>query len=299
MMKRICAAILLLVIICGLCACAPGGDHAFRITFIDVGQGDAALVECDGHYMLIDGGDKRGGQAVYRTLEDRGVRQLDILAVSHLHEDHIGGLGSALANVTRIGKVLSNAETDDTRAFRDFERAISGLGAITVPAKGTQYKLGSATVEVLDVSAEEDNDSLVLLVTYRQTRYLFTGDIEKNAQRRVVDTLQARRGDFKGISLIKLPHHGAYNDELGFQDNELQSLFRVYDPTYFIISVGAGNQYGHPHAYTLKVIEDKLTGDDLTWADHVFRTDRQGSITVSSNGRQIWVGMEKTLPAAP
>ena len=85
----------------------------FSIQFIDIGQGDSALVECDGHYMLIDGGDKKHGETVQNVLEDRQVRKLDILAVSHFHRDHYAGLITALANISKIKLVISNADTYD------------------------------------------------------------------------------------------------------------------------------------------------------------------------------------------
>lgn len=95
MRKRLFAFILLAVTLLCLCSCSKKNvDSTFSIHFIDVGQGDSALVECDGHYMLIDGGDKSAEDKVYDTLEKKGIQRLDILAISHLHSDHIGGLKS-------------------------------------------------------------------------------------------------------------------------------------------------------------------------------------------------------------
>lgn len=264
--------------------------RVFSICFIDVGQGDAALVECDGHYMLIDGGDKAAGKKVYDVLEKQGIQHLDILSVSHLHEDHIGGLIEALKYVSSIKQTISNAANDNTETFREFEHQLYiDESEITVPANGDSYKLGSATVEVIDVCANENNDSLVLLITYGDTRFLFTGDIERNGQLRVAEALhENEENKFNGQSLIKMPHHGAYNDNNDLPETALYRLFREYDPSYFIISVGENNQYGHPHQDTLKLIEEKVDTDGEDWVSHVYRTDENGDILVKSDGKKIY-----------
>ena len=165
-----------------------GEEASFSIRFLDVGQGDAALVECDGHYMLIDGGDIEAGDKVYQTLKEQGVRKLDILVISHLHLDHMGGLNKTLEYTTSVGLTLSNSAHAEREVFRQLERKLQEDGSqITVPAVRDTYQLGSATIEVLDVSTAEENDSLVLMITYGDTRFLFTGDIEEAAQTRLCD----------------------------------------------------------------------------------------------------------------
>lgn len=115
MMKlRIPFLALILSLFIGICGCTqkelpevslpslPVSSSSFQIQFIDVGQGDAALVECDGAYMLIDGVGKSAGETVYDVLEDKGVQHLQILAISHPHQDHIGGLAKALTYASKI-----------------------------------------------------------------------------------------------------------------------------------------------------------------------------------------------------
>ena len=291
-MKRIFLVfILFLITIFCLCSCSNNNaSSTFSIRFIDVGQGDAALVECDGRYMLIDGGETTAGDKVYDVLEERGIQKLDILAVSHLHTDHYGGLIRALTYASNIGVTISNATYSDTETFRKFEHELNINGSkITVPAPGQKYRLGSATVEVVDSHAVEANDSLVLLITYGKTRFLFTGDIERNGQLRVIEYFEGRRKDKdEWVSLIKLPHHGAYNDDSGLAENALYRLFWEYDPSYFVISVGANNQYMHPHQETLKMIENMVVkAKKLDWNHHVYRTDEQGDILVHSNGKEL------------
>jgi len=298
MRKRILAFILLLATLVCLSACSKTTpeDSTFSIQFIDVGQGDSALVECDGHYMLIDGGETTAGEKLYNVLEEKGIQKLDILAVSHLHTDHYGGLIKALTYASKIGVTISNSTYSDTETFRKFEHELGINGSkITVPAPGDKYELGSATVEVIDSHAAEGNDSLVLLITYGKTRFLFTGDIERSGQLRVVEHFEAdRKNQDKWVSLIKMPHHGAYNDDSGLSENALYRLFWEYDPSYFVISVGANNQYKHPHQETLDMIEDMVVkAKELDWNNHVFRTDEQGDIIVRSNGKELSVETTK------
>lgn len=256
-------------------------DSTFSICFIDVGQGDSALVECDGNYMLIDGGDTSAGDKVYRVLEERGVQRLDILAVSHHHADHIGGLKKALTYASSIGLTISNSAYSDTELFRAFEHELSINGSkIKVPSIGDKYKLGSAAVEVVDVSAEDNNDSLVLLITYGDTRFLFTGDIEKEAQTRISDKYQNKADKPYKIDLIKMPHHGSYTAEL-------YRFLRTFMPDYVVISVGIGNSYGHPSQETLDLLDSK------TWKPMVYRTDNNGDIIVKSDGKKISVETQK------
>lgn len=250
---------------------------AFSIRFIDVGQGDAALVECDGHYMLIDGGDITAGDKVYQTLKEQGVRKLDILVISHLHLDHMGGLAKALTQTASVGVTLSNANHADREVFRNLERELHANGSkITIPAIGDTYQLGSAIVEVLDVSAAEENDSLVLMISYGDTRFLFTGDIEEAAQTRICDRYEKESDELYDIDLIKMPHHGSYT-------GTLYRFLRTFMPEYAVISAGAGNDYGHPHGRTLELLEN----DSRTF--EVYRTDRDGDIVVKSDGKWLFV----------
>ena len=134
--------------------------------------------------------------------------------------------------------------------------------------------MGSSTVEVIDVSAEEENDSLVLLITYGETRFLFTGDIEEAAQTRISDKYENELDEPFDIDLIKMPHHGSYT-------GTLYRFIRTFMPEYAIISVGAGNVYGHPHRETLDLL------DNEAMKFKVYRTDINGDIVVRSNGKEL------------
>ena len=298
MKSKIVYIFLLLSIILPLCSCGSiGSSSSFSIRFIDVGQGDAALIECDGHHMLIDGGDQKHGINVYNALEQERIRRLDILVISHFHEDHYAGISDAIKNVTKIDLVLSNDDTyrngkgededvdfEDSKAeksvFADFNHAISmaGVKKITIPRNGEKYKLGRAVVEVVDVASEKNNDSLVLLITYKNTRFLFTGDIEESAQRRISEKYTNESDSEYKIDLIKMPHHGSCTDSL-------YRFLRTFMPDYVVISVGANNIYGHPAQRTI----DMMTNEKSGWNPKIYRTDQDGDIVVLSDGNKISV----------
>ncbi len=278
MKRKIFALILLFAMLSSLCSCAnKNTDSTFSIQFIDVGQGDSALIECDGRYMLIDGGDVSAGDKVYSVLKERGIRKLDILVISHLHEDHFGGLTKALTYVEKIGRTISNAKGSEANTFSDFEHELYKVGSkITTPVAGDKYKLGSAKIEVIDARSEKKNDSLVLLITYGETTFLFAGDMEQNQESQICN----RYGDeIWNISLLKIAHHGS-------KTSTSIRFLSMLMPEYAVISVGQNRQPDHPSKQTL----DRLEQADVK---EVYRTDVNGDIIVKSNGKEISIETSK------
>lgn len=287
MKKRLLIILLSILVLFSLNACSDSSDSStFCIQFIDVGQGDAALVECDGRYMLIDGGDVKAGEKVYSVLEERGIQHLDILVLSHLHVDHIGGLTEALRYASKIDKTIANSDYSETEIFSKVKQELGHNRAqITVPYVGDIYQLGCAEIEVVDVAATSENDSLVLMITYGETRFLFTGDIEDKAQTRISDKYENEKDEVCKIDLIKMPHHGSASPKSDKGTGSLYRFIRTFMPDYAVISVGKGNVYGHPHKETLDLLEDANV--------EVYRTDISGDIIVRSDGKSLSIETDR------
>ena len=243
----------------------------FSVRYIDVGQADSALVEGDGHYMLIDGGNKADSDLIYSVLEKTMVPKFDIIVGTHAHEDHIGGLPGAFAYTT-ADLTLSPVTDYDSKAFADFKKyADEKGGGLVVPNIGDKYKLGSADIEILGVNmAEKTNDtSIILKVTYGATSFLFTGDAEREAEQAILDN----NTDISA-TVLKVGHHGSATS------TSYSWLYNI-DPKYAIISVGKDNDYGHPTDEVLSRLRD---------ADvETYRTDLNGDIIVTSDGTTVSV----------
>lgn len=254
----------------------PGEESSFSVHFIDVGQADAALVECDGHFMLVDGGNRGDSDVIYTVLKKAGADKLDMVVASHAHEDHIGGLPGAFSYAT-AELTLCPVTDYDSDIFRTFkEYAEEKGGGLTVPEAGDMYDLGSAEVEILGLNAGEDtnNTSIVLMIRYGETSFLFTGDAERDAEQALLDSGAELKAD-----VLKVGHHGS-------DTSTSYPFLREVMPEYAVISVGEGNSYEHPEEGPLSRLRD---------ADcKILRSDLNGDIIISSDGKELSVTTDKT-----
>lgn len=258
----------------------PNGS-SFQVHFIDVGQADAALVACDGHYMLIDGGNAEDSDLIYAYLERHGAKELDCMVATHAHEDHIGGLSGAL-NYAKVGAALCPVTEYSSKVFQDMVKYLGEQGkTITVPQPGDRFDLGSARVEILGPvkEYEDTNDtSIVLRIDYGDISFLFTGDMETGAEADLLDS-----GANVRATVLKAGHHGS-DTSTGYR------FLREVMPSYAVISVGEGNSYGHPSDEVLSRLRDAET--------EVYRTDMQGHIIAESDGKSVTFRTEKEADTA-
>jgi len=245
-------------------------DSTFEVHYLDVGQGDCSLVLCDGHAMLIDGGESSESSKVYAYLKQHGVSHLDYMVASHAHSDHIGGLSGAL-NYATVDTAFCPVTEYDSKTFDSMIKYLDKQGVgITVPSAGDEFMLGSAHVQILgpQKNYDEPNDtSIVLKVSYGETSFLFTGDAERTAEADILDA-----GYNLSSTVLKVGHHGS-------DTSTSYPFLREIMPEYAVIQVGKDNSYGHPTEDTLSRLRD---------ADvKVYRNDLQGDIVCSSDGKVV------------
>ncbi len=249
----------------------------FWIRFIDVGQADAALVCCDGEYMLIDGGNRQDSRLIYDILEREGVEKLKYAIATHAHEDHVGGVSGALAYCD-AENVFCSVTYYDSQAFRNLVNMSAKHGReIKIPKIDELYSLGSARFKILAPREkyidDENNSSIVLRIEYGKTSFLFTGDAELESELAMLEEGCELKSD-----VLKVGHHGSYT-------STSYRFLREVMPEYAIISAGVGNDYGHPH----DVILDRLSDADVK----VYRTDASGDIICESDGISLSFTTEK------
>ncbi|MGN0107262.1 MAG: ComEC/Rec2 family competence protein [Hominilimicola sp.] len=283
-MKSIISMITALMMSFGLSGCEVSYDFVqvpensqFEVHYIDVGQADAALVECDGETMLIDGGNAADSSLIAAYLRQEDISSIDYVVCTHAHEDHVGGLSGALS-VAQAEHVYAPVTESDSKAYKNFKKKIAEQGLETEhPYVGDTFLLGNSTVEFLGPVEEDKNDlnntSIVLKITYGNTSFLFTGDAESEEEKEILES-----GSNLKSTVLKVGHHGS-NTSTSYP------FLREVMPQYAVISCEKGNSYGHPHEETLSRLSDAGV--------EIYRTDLNGTVVMTSDGENITVMTEK------
>jgi len=245
-------------------------EYSIKVSFIDVDQGDSALIQnSDGYNILIDGGKESAGPIVLEYLRNNGVNTLDAIVASHADSDHIGGLITVLsATDITVNLVIFNGYPGDTQTWNDFASAVAneGLNLTTAQFPG-ELHWGSTIAYILNpisglVNPETNVVSLVLLLDHHDIEYLFTGDIDSTVEGEIIE-----RGTPIPADILKVTHHGSdYGSSYEF-------LYAV-QPKDSVISVGQ-NPYGHPGDQTIARL--------LAIGSTIWRTDINGTIVVTSS----------------
>lgn len=248
--------------------------RGLRITFLDVGQGDAVLVETPRGSLLVDQGPPEG--EVAGQLRSLGVRRLAAVVLTHPQRDHVGGAADVLRSVAVdfvLDPRLPVASVDQRAALA---AARAGGVPIVLARAGRGFRLGKLAVRVLwpDGPGPPGDDpnrrATVLLISYGRVDALLTADAEGDVTTRLA---------LPRVEILKVAHHGS-------ADARLPALLELTRPEVAIISVGAGNDYGHPAPATLAALQGAAGLE-------VFRTDTDGRVVVESDGRRISVRDER------
>lgn len=240
------------------------------VHYIDVGQGDAALVQCGGEFMLIDGGDYEADAALVDYLAAQGVETLDYVVCTHSHADHCGSLDKAIEHFG-AETVFISPYNSESNQFSQLLDAAESVGAeLASPEMGVQYSIGEAKFSFIGPVEEYDdqnNNSLVMKLCYGNRSFLFTGDMERRAENDLLDSGADLKSD-----VLKVGHHGSSTS------SSYRFIYEV-QPSIGVISCGEGNSYGHPHDEVMS----RLSDADVT----VYRTDLEGSIVLFCDGIDI------------
>jgi beta-lactamase superfamily II metal-dependent hydrolase len=250
---------------------AEKANGNLKVQFLDVGQGDSILIQFpDGKNMLVDAGPPESEQYVVSYLEKQGIKKINYLVATHPHLDHIGGFEKVLENFD-IGSIYMPKVTANTKAF---ENAL-----LSIEKKGLKIKVAKAGVSVIDQdklqvgfvgpvdTGYEDlnNYSAVTRIQYGETAFLLTGDTGTLSENQMIASGANLKAD-----VLKVGHHGSSHS------SSIRFLAAV-SPQYAVISVGVGNDYGHPSEKTIA----KLNKAGIK----ILRTDQLRTIVFSSDGR--------------
>jgi competence protein ComEC len=269
---------------------APRLDaQRLEITVLDVGQGDSLFLAFPGgRTMLLDGGGLAGSayirsrrpgidvgeDVVSPFLWSRGLKRLDVVALTHAHQDHLDGLAAVLRNF-QVGELWVGRDIRSS-AYMGLLAEAHELGIPVIHRqRGDQFDWGRVNVRVLwpdnieQARAAENNDSLVLRLATGSETMLLTGDIERPVERALLDD-----GDSLSADFLKIPHHGS-------RTSTTKPFLDSVHPRFAAISVGENNPFGHPNTDVLERV--------TTEGARLYRTDRDGAITILTDGKQMEV----------
>jgi competence protein ComEC len=260
-----------------------------EVSVLDVGQGDSIFAAFpDGRTMLIDGGGQPGSewvggqrsgldvgeQVVSPYLWSRGIKHLDVVALTHAHHDHLDGLHSVLQNF-RVGELWIGRD-EETHAFEDLLKEAREHGVrIVHEVSGNKFVWGGVTGDVLwpadptPVSEASNDDSLVLRLEDGSVRFLLAGDIQKKVEQRLVREDAEIAADF-----LKVPHHGS-------KTSSTPDFVAAVAPKVAVVSAGEANPFGHPAPGTV----ERYTQAGV----RLLRTDRDGAVTALTDGHALTV----------
>ena len=286
--RRRCAVSMLIPVMIYVLGFHP--RTGLEIHFLDVGQGDCIVIEgADGANIAVDGGSTSvpdvGNYRILPFLRSEGIRHLEYMVLTHMDEDHIGGMRQILEMIAdhqtslRVDTVVMPYLADRDRTYMEIADLAGRAGArVLLVSAGDSFARGELGITVLgpdpaleDRPAEPNAQCIVLAVSYREFDCLLTGDVVGRGEDNLTELLR-RAG--KQFEVLKVAHHGSkYSTPEEFLD--------IVWPEISIISCGADNRYGHPHAALLR----RLRGSGT----RILRTDECGEIAVQTDGESVRV----------
>lgn len=265
---------------------APSSDTGlFRVTFIDVWQGDSIWLSTpDGWDILIDGGPEQQGAALVSYLQSRGVTDIEVLILTHPHADHVGGLVAVLESL-EVDQALTNCYPYPTEIHQAFQELLLTKAIPTACVReGDTFDWGTYVSAVAwhppeplmsGTASDVNNNSIALLVSYGTIDLLLAGDIQAEAEAAIL----ASAPDLDA-EILKVAHHGS-------NTSSTAPFLAAVAADDAVISVGAGNRFGLPSAEALQ----RLRNSGAT----LYRTDFHGTILVETDGTSYTVKPDRYL----
>lgn len=261
---------------------SPSAAGILTVRMLDIGQGDAFLLEKDGHFALIDSGDVDQRPKMKEYLKQYHAGTLDTVIITHPHADHLGGMAAVFETV-KVKHLYDDGLAAPTPTYRNYVKNIKEKEIPYSAAKRGDkieilpgvsfYVLGPVhKIEKKKGQSDFNNNSVVGRLVYGSFSMMFTGDAEKEEESSILKA----GGDFKS-TVLKAGHHGS-------RTSSSPAFLKAVDPEDAFISCGRGNDYGHPHKSTLQKLEDRHIS--------IFRTDLDGTVTLTTNGNTYQIAKE-------
>ena len=221
----------------------PTGE--LKVHFIDVGQGDSILIDLENTEILIDGGGKSPGVVAY--LNDYVDGALEVLVATHPHADHIGGL-IAVLDAFQVQQIWHNGDTSESKTYAEFMNRVQSEGAeIQIARLHNNIEAGELKLFVhhpANLEGSTNNNSIVIHLSYGNVDFLFTGDVENEAEGQMMILSSVRLPE---VEILKVGHHGS-------RTSSSQDFLTITSPEVAVYMAGKDNRYGHPHQETITAL---------------------------------------------
>ncbi len=269
------SSLIFVILLYGCTNPSTTSTSVMEVHFIDVGQGDAILIQVNNKNLLIDSGPKENSSDLFRYLNSLHIKKLDYVIATHPHEDHIGNMYSVIKKYD-IGEFFAPKITHTSKSFEKMvESLIDKNKKINVfDINTTSIDLGkNINIYAYSPLPKDYGDNLnlysaVFKIQYGNTSFLFTGDAEKSNE----EDILIARGSIKA-NVLKIAHHGS-------STSTSSSFLDAVNPEVAVISVGEDNSYNHPNSQVLSLVESKTK--------NVYRTDKDNTIVLISDGNNIY-----------
>lgn len=290
---RTLAGILLIIFAVSIAGCGGNSQPGMQSTgqaapltvkVLDIGQGDAILIRTPEQAILIDTGDTPTKEKLVAYIKAEGISVIDKLILTHPHADHIGGVQAVINNFT-IKQIYDSGQTTTSNMYKQYLLTVQKKKIpFALLEAGAQLELDSGiSLKVLAPekpfigSSESDlnNSSIVMKLVYGGFSMLLTGDAEKESEERMIKRFA---GELKS-TILKSGHHGS-------NSSSSPAFIKAVSPEAVVISLGANNEYHHPHPSILKRYDQQKI--------KIYRTDTQGTVTISSDGVSYTISKEKS-----